>query len=231
MLTVIGVHVLSSIGEFLIWRSIPNLSNRQIKTSPKFPAIRYTVEMYVPQAFVSSLLVSLTFSSASPVDSSVSQYQTQAHQYVAHSYPPIQPDAGLPVTWQITWHHTQYRATCKVTYFLLPLKSFQSLFCYCQLLFVFSTHQQNITGISFFPKSDIRFVHVLSYMCAHLYMHIIQLHSMPMDVWTYSTSLMSSLSSCDSLDWLRFFCISSCVLPSSLWTLEASLSSCWILAT
>ena len=41
MLTAIGVHVFSSIGEFLIWRSIPNSPNRQIKNLAK--VFRYTV--------------------------------------------------------------------------------------------------------------------------------------------------------------------------------------------
>ena len=41
LLLYIGVCVLSSIGESLIWLSIPNLPYRQLKTSPQFPAIRY----------------------------------------------------------------------------------------------------------------------------------------------------------------------------------------------
>ena len=44
MLTAIGVHALSSIGEFLIWQSIPNSPNRQIKL--KFPAYGIPNQQY-----------------------------------------------------------------------------------------------------------------------------------------------------------------------------------------
>ena len=44
MLTAIGVHALSSVGEFLIWRSIPNSPNHQIKNLAKVS--RYTVNPY-----------------------------------------------------------------------------------------------------------------------------------------------------------------------------------------
>ena len=38
-LSAIGAHAIINIGKFLIWWSLPNLPNCQIKTSPKFPAL------------------------------------------------------------------------------------------------------------------------------------------------------------------------------------------------
>ena len=44
ILSAIDVRAIIYIGEFLIWRSLPNLPNCQ--TSPKFPAIQYTISIY-----------------------------------------------------------------------------------------------------------------------------------------------------------------------------------------
>ena len=43
-----GVHVLSSTGEFLIWQSIPNLQNRQIKNLTKVSSYTVLIKSSLP---------------------------------------------------------------------------------------------------------------------------------------------------------------------------------------
>ena len=57
ILSAIGMHAIIHIGEFLIWRSLPNLSNRQIKYLAK--VFRYTVYWTSPLTLASSRLSSL----------------------------------------------------------------------------------------------------------------------------------------------------------------------------